>query len=83
MPVDIDSQAGDHDFHVVSLTPSVTLLVDFDGIDTSASSFYRGQAYVSLKDSIFQPSTAERHVVELRVFCRVQNKAGMIALSCL
>ncbi len=54
----------------MSLTPSVTLVVDFDGrndIDEEKKmvSFYRGSAHVSLKDSIFQPSNAERHAVEL------------------
>ena len=68
LPADIESKAGDHDFHMVSLTPSVTLLVDFDGDineqDTELS-FYRGTAHVCLKDSIFQPSHTERHAVEL------------------
>jgi hypothetical protein len=54
---------------VVSLTPSVTLVVNFDGrndiVDEKLSSFYRGSAHVCLKDSIFQPSNAKRHVVEL------------------
>ena len=52
---------------IVSLTPSVTLLVDFDGLDDEETmkSFYRGTTHVCLKDSIFQPSNAERHVVEL------------------
>jgi hypothetical protein len=54
---------------MVSLTPSVTLVVNFDGRndidDEKSSSFYRGSAHVCLKDSIFQPSNAERHAVEL------------------
>ena len=66
--MDVDAKAGDHDFHIVSLTPSVTLFVDFDGTDDTdprGGSFYRGTAHVCLKDAIFQPSTAERHAVEL------------------
>ena len=69
MPADMDALAGDHDFHVVSLTPSVTLMVEFDSVDeecdVASASFYQGQAHVCLKDSIFQASTAERHAVEL------------------
>lgn len=67
MSTDVIAKAG-HDFHVVSLTPSVTLFVDFDGTngtDPRGSSFYKGRAHVCLKDSIFQPSNAERHAVEL------------------
>jgi hypothetical protein len=65
--VDVVPESGDHDFHVVSLTPSVTLLVDFDGSqeeEDGLKGFYGGQAHVCLKDSIFQPSNAERHAVE-------------------
>lgn len=68
MPTDIVAKVGDHDFHVVSLTPSVTLCVEFDGTDDTdprGKSFYKGTAHVCLKDSIFQPSHAERHEVEL------------------
>ena len=69
MPAEMDALAGDHDFHVVSLTPSVTLMVDFEGVDAgvdvTTASFYQGQAHVCLKDSIFQASTTERHAVEL------------------
>jgi len=54
---------------VVSLTPNVTMVVNFDGrndiIDEKLSNFYRGSAHFCLKDSIFHPSNAERHVVEL------------------
>lgn len=66
MPADVEARAGDHDFHIVSLTTNVTLLVDFDGThedDDCLTSFYKGHAHVCLKDAIFQPSTAERHVV--------------------
>eukprot|EP00732_Lithocolla_globosa_P001401 Lithocolla_globosa_v1_NODE_689_length_3433_cov_2.908526.p2 type:complete len:337 gc:universal NODE_689_length_3433_cov_2.908526:2139-1129(-) len=55
--------ALDHDFHKVSCTPSVTLLVDPP--TTVTGSWYRGQAIVSLKNTITQPSTRLRHAVEL------------------
>ena len=66
----MQSKACDHDFYVVSLTPSVTLVVDFDGDENIGEeeilvSFYRGNAHVCLKDSIYQPSNVERHDVEL------------------
>ena len=54
--MDVVPESGDHDFHVVSLTPSVTLLVDFDGSqeeEDGLKGFYGGQAHVCLKDSIF------------------------------
>ncbi len=58
IPVDVHSKSGDYDIHVVSLTPSVTLIVDFDGRsdmdeEKRMIGFYRGFAYVSVKDSIF------------------------------
>ena len=73
LPADVEAKAGDHDFHVVSATPSVSLVVDIDGTATAEvgrTSFYQGQAHVNLKDSIFQASSAERHVVELAALLR-------------
>ena len=52
--------ALDHDIASKgSLTPSVSLLVDVP--EDCCESFYRGQVYVALKDSIFQPSSPFRH----------------------
>ncbi len=54
---------------MVLLTPSVTVVVNFDGrndiVDEELSNFYRGFAHVCLKDSVFQLSNVERHVFEL------------------
>jgi len=55
---------------VVSLTPRVTLFVDFDRRndmdgEKKMTSFYRRSTHVSLKDSIFRAYNAERHAVEL------------------
>ena len=69
---EITMAAGDHDFHKVSLTPSVTLvkrIVGYNGAaDTPISErileFYDGQAFVAVKDSVFQPSSAARHSAE-------------------
>ena len=68
---------------MVSLTPSVTLVVDFDGRndmdeEKKMISFYRGSAHVSLKDSIFQPSNAERHAVELISLLQAVSGGGSV-----
>ncbi|WAR09165.1 hypothetical protein MAR_019123 [Mya arenaria] len=51
-----------------SLTPSVVLKVDVP--ELPSESFYRGQVLVTLKDSVFQPSTPFRHAVELMKIAR-------------
>lgn len=55
--------ALDHDFTKCSVTPSVTMFChipeDIDG------TFYSGQVYVGAKDSILEPSSANRHAAEL------------------
>jgi hypothetical protein len=44
MPTDVISQAGDHDFHVVSLTPSVTLVARVPDCEVEdVAGFYRGE----------------------------------------
>jgi hypothetical protein len=46
VPVGFQMVAGDHDFHVVNLTPSVTLLAEvrpnLDGVYGELPSFYKG-----------------------------------------
>lgn len=42
MPTDVTITALDHDFHVVSLTPSVSLLVEVPSDTDADPSFYRG-----------------------------------------
>jgi len=54
--------AADHDFTRCSLIPSVALMIDIP--EHSHESFYQGQAHVTLKNAIVQPSSALRHVVE-------------------
>ncbi|CAB4017899.1 Hypothetical predicted protein [Paramuricea clavata] len=60
----------DHDFSKCTLTPSVNLLIDIPP-DINGS-FYRGNVFVGIKDSIMQPSSALRHSAEL---------AGILALG--
>ena len=52
----------DHDFHVARVVPSACVLVDIPG--NSRDSFYDGTVHVTVKDKVFQPSTALRHTVE-------------------
>ncbi len=89
LPSDVHSKVGDHDFDVASLTPSVTLVVDFDGRnnldeEVQLASFYRGRAHVCLKDSIFQSSNVEKHAVELpSLSIRIMKGALFLARFCL
>ena len=66
MVVSLDGKkfsALDHDFTRCSITPSVTMFCHIpEDIDDS---FYRGNVYVGIKDSSFQPSSANRHAAEL------------------
>ena len=56
-------ESSDHNYYSVNLTPSVTLLCDLP--EKATESFFTGQVYVRIKDSIFEPSDPLRHVVEL------------------
>jgi len=53
----------DHDFTKFGLIPSVILIVDIPEEITGL--WYSGKVYVSLKDSIFEPSSPLRHACEL------------------
>ena len=55
--------ALDHDFTRCSITPSVTMFCHIP--KDIEDSFYRGNVHVGLKDSTFQPSSANRHAAEL------------------
>lgn len=56
--------AVDHDVAVQHIIPSVTIRVDEEGVEEL--NWYGGQAYVGLKCAIFEPSTAKRHIAELK-----------------
>ncbi|GES91524.1 hypothetical protein GLOIN_2v1782174 [Rhizophagus clarus] len=47
-------QVADYDFTKCGIIPSVTMICDISC--TIEESFYKGQIYIGLKDSIFQPS---------------------------
>lgn len=55
-----------------SLTPSVCLHVDIP--NDATESFYRGQVHVTLKDSIFQPSSPFRHATEIMKILKPTNE---------
>ena len=65
-------EASDHNYHVTNLTPSVDLICDIP--DTPFGSFYSGQVYVGLKDSIFEGSDPLRHVTELMSVLKRENE---------
>ena len=54
--------ASDHDWHRFKATPSVVLHCDIPS--SVEKSFYSGQIYVTVKDAIFEKSSALRHAVE-------------------
>ena len=59
----ISLESSDHNYHSVNLTPSVNLLCSIPLVATN--SFYDGQIYVGVKDSIFEGSDPVRHMIEL------------------
>jgi len=62
VPIGTELGSSDHDFTKFSLTPSVMLFCDIP--NDISETFYRGQVYVSYKDTTFQPSSAIRHASE-------------------
>ena len=69
----VELEASDHNYHVANLTPSVTFMVELP--DEATKSFFTGQIFVGIKDSIFQGSDPLRHIVELISVIRSQNIA--------
>ena len=68
---------GDHDFSKFKITPSVTLLVDIP--DTIEGSFYTGQVFIGLKDSVFEPSSPIHHATELyKILSRRMNGLSIL-----
>ena len=55
--------APDHDFHIHGIVPSVAFFVDIP--EHSSNSFFSGQAIVTNKDKVTQPSSAIWHSIEL------------------
>lgn len=73
VPMNSTLSCLDHDVQSKgSFTPSVIL--DVAVPRQYEDSFYRGQIYVTFKDSIFQPSTPFRHVVELQHILKAKEE---------
>ena len=51
-------EVSDHDFSMMTLTPSVIVQVDI--LDSIEGSFYPGKVHTALKGSVFQPSSPQR-----------------------
>lgn len=59
----ITLESSDHNYHISNITPSVDFFVEIP--DNPSKSFFAGNVFVGLKDSIFEGSDPLRHVVEL------------------
>ena len=69
---DVTLEASDHNCHVTNLTPSVDVICNIP--DTPFGSFYSGQIYVGLRDSVFEGSDPLRHVTELLSVLKRENE---------
>ena len=54
---------ADHDFTKIVLVPSCILVIDLP--EEISDSWYCGQVFVSLKQTVFEPSSPFRHTCEL------------------
>ena len=69
-------QVADHDFTKVSVTPSVTMLINIP--DDIEGTFYDGQIHVGVKENCFQPSSSLRHITELSKILEQEEKSKEI-----
>ena len=63
---------------MVNITHSVDLVCEIP--DSPSDSFYSGQIYVSLKDSVFGGSDALRHVVELLDVLELEERKPFLSV---
>jgi hypothetical protein len=66
--------ALDHDYHLAGVVPSILLNVIIP--DNKEDSFHFGKLEVTVKDKIFQPSTANRHATETVKLLRRETALG-------
>ena len=71
--VSVANMALDHDFHIASAVPSVCVIIDIP--KDSKDSFHGGKVHVTVKDKVFQASSALRHTVETVKVVR-ENKSS-------
>jgi hypothetical protein len=62
VPVGATLSALDHDFHVHGVIPSVLFQIDIP--ESADDNFYHGKVHVTVKDKVFQASSAIRHCAE-------------------
>ena len=75
----IDLEGSDHNYHSVNLTPSEILSCQIS--DSPNSSFYTGQIFVGIKDSVFEGSDPVRHTIELLDVLRSEHNEFPLYLS--
>ncbi|KAK6189772.1 hypothetical protein SNE40_001768 [Patella caerulea] len=76
---DTKLSALDHDFHIHGAIPSVLFEVSIP--ENEDESFYQGTVNVTVKDKVFQPSTALRHMTETIKILRDSSSTDGINLS--
>lgn len=71
--------ACDHNFHTCGIVPSVVMISTIP--ENSSDSLFNGTVHVSVKDKIFQPSTAMRHATELLSILRAYESNDDVNLE--
>lgn len=79
VPLNAKLSALDHDFHVHGAVPSVLFKVYVP--ENGSDSFYHGQVHVSVKDKVFNPSSATRHTAETVNILRTTDSEDGISLA--
>lgn len=79
VPQNVTLAALDHDFHVHGAVPSVLFRVEIP--ENSSDSFYEGTIHVTIKDKLFQPSSAVRHTTEITSILRSVISMDGISLT--
>ena len=69
---------ADHNFTRLSLTPSVTLLINVP--ETIEDSFHQGRVFVALKENAFQLSSPIRHMTELKQLLTIHGPVKPVLL---
>ncbi|CAG2208685.1 unnamed protein product [Mytilus edulis] len=79
VPEGVKLYALDHDFHIHGAVPSVLFRIDIPS--NSRDSFYNGNVHVTVKDKVFNPSSALRHATETVKILRSEGSADGVNLS--
>ncbi|KAK3097052.1 hypothetical protein FSP39_005923 [Pinctada imbricata] len=79
VPNSVKLAALDHDFHIHGAVPSVLFHVDIP--ENPSDSFYHGTVHVTVKDKVFNPSSALRHAVESSSILRFAGSSDGVDLD--